>query len=253
MRASCTHPGGQKIHGCIVVYFLHINSVNAHFCPSVDVWKQEDVATVSAMLLFHHTLAATLISTTYIHFLHSHYSNPRRWRHTRLFLFSGSVNICRQLWLLRLKFHRTELLRCYSYPASGHFVRCPQYFDPRSAPWASPHLLSLVTAVNLELSATLAGCFHFFFLRIGVLLVFSWWLILTLNSKCGQLFHPTCALLSRRESSHLFFDSKFFELTWNKHIWHYKPIDSDQNWWSIGGIYPCSERTSAYTLHNLSW
>ena len=27
--------------------------------------------------------------------------------------------------------------------------------------WASPHLLSLVTAVNLELSATLAGCFHF--------------------------------------------------------------------------------------------
>ena len=96
-----------------------------------------------------------------IHCLHSHYSNRRRWRHTRLFLFSGSVNIRRQLWLLRLKFHRTELLRCYSYPASGHFVRCRQYFDPRSAPWASPHLLSLVTAVNLELSATLAGCFHF--------------------------------------------------------------------------------------------
>ena len=32
--------------------------------------------------------------------------------------------------------------------------------------WASPHLLSLVTAVNLELSATLAGCFRFFFLRL---------------------------------------------------------------------------------------
>ena len=145
-----------------------------------------------------------------IHCLHSHYSNPRRWRHTRLFLFSGSVNIRRQLWLLRLKFHRTVLLRCYSYPASGHFVRCRQYFDRVLLPGLRRicYLWSQLLILSCRRLSLVVFTFSFF------VLVFSWWLILTLHSKCGQLFHPNCALLRRRESSHLFLIPSSLSLHW---------------------------------------
>ena len=152
------------------------------------------------MLLFHHTPAATLISTPYT-----------AYTHTTQIEDVGGTRVCSCSVVLSTFAVNSGYcglnfigLNCCDVI---HILRADTLYDvanilTRVLPaWASPHLLSLVTAVNLELSATLAGCFHFFFLRIGVLF---WWLILTLHSKCGQLFHPNCALLSRRESSHLF-------------------------------------------------
>ena len=118
------------------------------------------------MLLFHHTPAATLISTPYT-----------AYTHTTQIQDVGGTRVCSCSVVLSTFAVNSGYCGLNFCCDVIHILRADTLYDVANIltrvllAWASPHLLSLVTAVNLELSATLAGCFHFFFLRIGVLLV----------------------------------------------------------------------------------
>ena len=117
------------------------------------------------MLLFHHTPAATLIPTPYT-----------AYTHTTQIQDVGGTRVCScsvvlSTFAVNSGYCGLNFIGLYCCGVI-HILRADTLYDVANIltrvllPWASPHLLSLVTAVNLELSATLAGCFHFFFLRI---------------------------------------------------------------------------------------
>ena len=165
------------------------------------------------MLLFHHTPAATLISTTYT-----------AYTHTTQIQDVGGTRVCScsvvlSTFAVNSGYCGLNFIGLCSCDVI-HILRADTLYDVANIltrvllGCASPHLLSLVTAVNLELSATLSGCFHFFFLRIGVLLVAD----LNIAFKVRPAFSPKLHTFEQKRKFTFVLDSKFFELTLNKHI-----------------------------------